>query len=392
MNARIAGLLVLIWSGLIPVEAGAQPRLMELTDQFARQFSAALGEAEVPGGAYVIVHQGQILDLGVYGHADVNRQRAVDAYTVFRIASLSKGFSGVLAAELSSTQRFALDQPIAELVPSFKLRRPLPPLTVEDVLGQRSGFVRNAYDNLLEAGLKRAEILPRFSELEPLCPPGDCYSYQNNIFSLIEDIAERSTGQEWAALMHDRVFQPLGMARASIGYQALVEADNRADPHLKTARGWRGVAPRSTYYQVPSAAGINASIFDMAQWAIAMLGHRPEVVSAPVIAEVTRPRIETPGELRGRNWRGRLDSAWYGLGWRIYRLEDAALVLHGGWVAGYRAEIALSHDLDLGLVILSNAETRAVGALNRSFWDLAFAAPAQGTTKIRHAATTTPQP
>ncbi|PKL94842.1 MAG: hypothetical protein CVV18_07645, partial [Gammaproteobacteria bacterium HGW-Gammaproteobacteria-8] len=46
--------------------------------------------------------------------------------------------------------------------------------------------------------------------------------------------------------------------------------------------------------------------------------------------------------------------------------------VHGGWVAGYRAEISLSRELDLGLVILSNAETRLVSELGRAFWDLAF--------------------
>ena len=110
----------------------------------------------------------------------------------------------------------------------------------------------------------------------------------------------------------------------------------------------------------------------MGAWVSALLGHRPNVVSAAVVEEVLTPRIRTANELANRNWRGLVQDAWYGLGWRIYQLPEARLALHGGWVAGYRAEIAFSRELDLGIVILSNAETRAVGELNRQFWDLAL--------------------
>lgn len=345
-----------------------------VADAFDRRFAETLSEVDVPGGAYVIVQAGQIVELGSFGHTDNQQTRPVDSATVFRIASLSKGFSGVLAALVADEAGIALNQPVAGYAPSIRLRpNAKRPMTIEDVLGQRSGFIRNAYDNLIEAGKTRDEILPRFNTLEPICPPGRCYSYQNNVFSLVEDVILSGSGKTYEESVTERLFAPLGMTRASVGYDALIRADNRAAPHLKTRAGWYGTEPRSTYYQVPSAAGINASILDMAQWAIAMLGHRPEIIPASVIDEVLKPRIRTQRELRNRHWRGLLDDAWYGLGWRIYRVDDQQLAVHGGWVAGYRAEIALSHDLDVGLVILSNAETRAVGALNREFWDLALA-------------------
>jgi len=351
-----------------------EPGFSEVSRTFAERFELELAARDVPGGAFAIVHRGQILALGTYGHTDRSALRSIDANTRFRIASLSKGFSGILAATLAAEERFSLEQPVTAFVPSFQLKAQPRPLTIEDVLGQRSGYVRNAYDNLLEAGISREEILPRFSTLEPLCPPGKCYSYQNNVFSLVEDVVGKSSGRPYALALQERIFEPLGMVGASVGYHAFISAENRAQPHLKTRAGWREVRPRTTYYQVPSAAGINAGILDMAQWVTALLGHRPNVVSAAVVEEVLTPRIRTANELAKRNWRGLLQDAWYGLGWRIYQLPEATLALHGGWVAGYRAEIAFSRELDLGIVILSNAETRAIGELNREFWDLALGA------------------
>jgi len=348
--------------------------LADVARTFATQFDHELRSRGVPGGAFAVVHNGQILRLGTFGHIDLASSRPVDANTRFRIASLSKGFSGVLAATLAAERRFTLQQPISAFAPKFELQQTAQPLSIEDVLGQRSGYVRNAYDNLLEAGISRSEILPRFRTLKPLCAPGKCYSYQNNVFSLIEDVIQETLDTSFPRALEQRIFNPLGMAGASIGHAGLVKEKNHAMPHLKTRTGWAGIQPRTTYYQVPSAAGINAGIIDMAQWLIALLGHRPETVSLDIVAEVLEPRIRTANELRNRYWRDILQNAWYGLGWRIYQLPDRELALHGGWVAGYRAEIAFSRELDLGIVILTNAETRAVGKLNRAFWELAFEA------------------
>ncbi|MEM7055233.1 MAG: serine hydrolase, partial [Pseudomonadota bacterium] len=165
-----------------------------------------------------------------------------------------------------------------------------------------------------------------------------------------------------------RIFEPLAMQTASVGFDAFKRSNNRAEPHLKTRFGWRQTEPRSTYYQVSSAAGINASISDMGAWANAMLGHQPDVISEETIQASLQPMIRTSRELRNRDWRGLLSDAHYALGWRLYELGDETLALHSGWVAGYRAEIILSHQYDLGLVILMNAESRAVGELSSAFW------------------------
>lgn len=376
-NRRACGLLAgicMLFGTMVHAQGSqaGQIGLDQVAREFAERFELELAARDVPGGAFAIVHRGQILRLGTFGHTERGGTQRIDANTRFRIASLSKGFSGVLAATLAMEKRFSLAQPVSAFAPSFRIKSQTRPLTIEDVLGQRSGYVRNAYDNLLEAGISREEILPRFTSLEPLCAPGSCYSYQNNIFSLVEDVIARSSGQPYVLALQERIFEPLGMAGASVGYHAFISAENHARPHLKTRSGWRQSRPRTTYYQVPSAAGINAGIIDMAQWVAALLGHRPDVISAAVIEEVLAPRIRTANELANRNWRDILQDAWYGLGWRIYQLPDAQLALHGGWVAGYRAEIAFSRQMDLGIIILTNAETRAVGVLNRHFWDLSL--------------------
>lgn len=359
--------MVLIFSK--PATATGNETAERLADRMQQRTQAAVFEQRIPGSAWVIVQQGQVIRTGLHGFVDSRRTRRVDEDTVFRIASVSKGFAGVLAGLLASEGRISLQDPIRQYAPSFRFKASPPvELTIEDVLGQRSGFVPNAYDNLIESGMPRRQIYTHFEELAPICPPRTCYSYQNSVFSLIEDVVESTTSVPYPELLEQRIFEPLQMTHASVGFEAFQQSDNRAEPHLKTRSGWRQTPPRASYYQVSSAAGINASIADMAHWANAMLGHHPDIITPEAIQASLQPAIQTRNELRHRSWRGYLSDAHYALGWRIYELYGESLALHSGWVAGYRAEIALSHQHDLGLVILMNAESRAISELNSEFW------------------------
>ena len=131
--------------------------------------------------------------------------------------------------------------------------------------------------------------------------------------------------------------------------------------------------PKETYYRIPPAAGVNASIHDMAQWLIAQMGHRPDVLPPEVLAEIHSPQVETPGELRSSAWRReRLRAAYYGLGWRIYDYSGHTLVYHAGAVQGYRGIMAFLPEKDLGVVILWNSESTMPTALLPTLLDRAL--------------------
>lgn len=358
---------------LVPFTVAAAPGdVYGLAASFDERFRAVLDEENIPGGAYAVVHRGLVLRVGVAGTTDIRTGRAVDADTVFRIASVSKGFAATLAAVMAGEGHFSWADPITRYVPGFRFQGARESVKIHDVVGQSSGFIPHAYDNLIEAGVPRDEVWQRFASLSPICPPGSCYTYQNSVFSLIEPVLAQATQSTYPDLVRDRIFQPLGMHNASTGFEAYRDNANRAVPHVKRSRNWRPVTVQPDYYSVKAAAGVNASVLDMAQWAIAVLGHRPDVMPASALDKVMTPRVRTTRELRRKHWRAHLNDAHYGLGWRIYRFGDEELVYHGGWVSGFRAEIALSRRHDLGLVILMNGESSAIGELSSGFWARAF--------------------
>jgi beta-lactamase class C len=334
----------------------------------------------VPGLAMAIVQNGRVLSARGYGITDVRAAEPVDGHTVFRLASLSKAFAGTMTGLLVNDGVLRWDSRLTDYVPEFHLRDDYATrrVTVADLLSHRVGLTHNTYDRDLEGYADYRSLTQKLAYAPMACQPGDCYAYQNIAFSLIGDVVFAATGQFYSQEVERRIFKPLGMNDASLGLEGIEASPRWARPHVRGRGGWVSTTPKPTYYQLPPAAGVNASISDMAQWLIAQGGHRPDVLPAPLLATLHAPLVSTPGELRGSAWRReRVSSAGYALGWRVYDYAGHDLVFHGGAVQGYRGLVALLPERDLGIAILWNSESSLPSGLLPTIVDRALDLPPQ---------------
>jgi beta-lactamase class C len=122
---------------------------------------------------------------------------------------------------------------------------------------------------------------------------------------------------------------------------------------------------------VAPAAGVNASISDMSKWLLAQLGKHPDVLSKQVLDHMHTKQIKTTkSQAHYGQWEN-LDDAYYGLGWRVFDYRGRSrFVHHGGWVQGFRTEMMFNPDLDMGMVIMVNAQGRNINKLVPAFLDL----------------------
>jgi beta-lactamase class C len=322
--------------------------------------SMLVADGRIPGLAMAIVKDGRILSARGYGVTDARNPQPVDARTVFRLASLSKPFAGTVTGMLVNDGVLRWDSQLTDYVPSFQLAHPgaAQAITVADILSHRLGLPRNSFDRDIEANADYHSLTRRMANVPLTCAPGDCYAYQNVGFSLIGDVVFATTGQFFSETVARRIFKPLGMHDASYGLEGIQASARWAKPHVRGKGGWVPLTPKPTYYRVAPAAGVNASISDMAQWLLAQTGHRPDVLPAPLLATLHSPLVSTPTEIRGSSWRRtRLSSAGYGLGWRVYDYAGHDVVFHGGAVQGYRGAMALMPGQDFGVVLLWNSES-----------------------------------
>jgi len=367
----LAGFLTVTCSALA---FGADPLLT--LDQ---HFRDTLTEHGVPGGAYAVVRDGAIEKVGTFGVRRVGTRAPVTPQTVFRTASVSKTFAAQLTAMVVADGHLRWDDPVVRFVPDLRMQDPshAGQLQIHHLLSQTTGVVPNAFDNLLNANTPLERIVPHFASVQPLCQPGTCYTYQNVLFALVGPAIEQATGRRFEDLLSERLLQPLGMHSASVGREAFLAELDRATPHVRRAQGrvWTPVEVTESYYLVPAAAGVNASVLDLAQWVIAQKGYRPDVIDPSLIEPLTEKRVRTVRELRRGAWSALVDDAHYGLGWRIFTVGEDDVFMHNGWVRGFVAHVSYSHDRRVGLVLMLNGESRALGEVSAEFWRHQLAQP-----------------
>ncbi|MDB4292846.1 beta-lactamase family protein [Maribacter sp.] len=328
-------------------------------------FDKAITSGDIVGAGVSIVLGDSILISAGYGKRNSSEKAKVNGETVFRLGSLSKGFAGVLAADLKAEGKLKWEDKITDYIPEFQLgdSENTAKIKISHILSHSSGTPYHSFTNLVEAGLPMADIAKRFHEVNPQNEPGLQYSYQNAMFALAQEIFLKTAGADVKMVLQNRFFTPLGMTTVSMDHETLVQGVNVAVPHGKGGAGWRNLPLKDRYYNAVIAGGIDASALDMAKWMRFLLGHNQEVMKKEAIAESFQPVIA----LRDNNkyyqrWSGHLKSA-YGFGWRIHTFEDVdtkedvTIWHHGGSVNNYRNEIAIYPKADLGICVLLNSNS-----------------------------------
>ena len=72
-----------------------------------------------------------------------------------------------------------------------------------------------------------------------------------------------------------------------------------------------------------------------------------------------------------KHW-DKVDSKHYALGWRIIGYKGRKVAYHGGFVRGYRADVALCREENIGIAFLTNSPNRFVSKSIPSFLNLYF--------------------
>lgn len=367
---------------LVPafVLAADKPDIEAAKQAILKLSPRVIRDGRVTGLSVALVQGDHVVLAEGFGETRIGSGDRVQPDTVFRIASLSKAFAATLAAMLVEEGALAWDDRIGEFVPAFRLKstRAAANVTVEDILSHRVGLPYNTYDRKLEEATPYPLLVTQLAKVLPVCQPGDCYAYQNIAFSLIGDMVFSVTGDFYSHQVEKRIFHPLGMTTATFGRDALERSDSWARPHVYKSRRWKAIRPNENYYHVPPAAGINASVRDLANWASAQLGHRPDVIGADVLAATHTSRVRTDDQLRSSAWRrGRLQDAHYALGWRIYDYAGQDMLFHAGAVEGYRAMIGILPDQDVALILLWNCENAVPAGLFATVIDRLLGLPAK---------------
>jgi CubicO group peptidase (beta-lactamase class C family) len=305
---RLPGLPLLAALGLaLGGAAAAAPSLDDPGDAeaFVTGFlQAELAERRVPGAVFVMVRGGEVLFARGFGMADLARAAPVDPErTLFRVASLSKLFTGTAVMQLVESGAVELDADVNQYLRSFSVPPAFgEPVRVRHLLTHTGGFD----DRLLgmaassEAAQEplRAHLARRLPER--VMPPGRVFSYSNYGMALLGAVIEEVSGQPFEAYVSERVLAPLGMTRSSFAPGPELRAD------LATGYALRRGKPEPLAYDwlnIPPAGGLAATAADMARFLRAQLGggalEGARILRPETLAEMHRTQFSHDPALPG---------------------------------------------------------------------------------------------
>lgn len=331
-----------------------------------------LEETGVPGLAVAVVHEGEAVLAEGYGVTELGRDEPVTADTVFQVASLSKPIGATVVATQVSQGVVEWETPVAGLLPDVRLADPwvTEHVTVADLYSHRSGLPHAAGDDLEDIGYDRAYVLDHLRHL-PLAPFRSTYAYANFGMTLGAEAVATAAGSTWEELAEGELFGPLGMTSSSFRYADFTARDERAILHALVDGEFRPEYQRNADAQAP-AGGLSSTVVDLAEWMNLVLAEGTHDGEALIDPEALRPAL-TPAVVSGPGAAPTQRTSHYGYGFNIGSGPGGRVVLShsGAFVLGAATTVQMVPDLDVGIVVLTNAgPVGAAEALAAQFVDL----------------------
>jgi serine-type D-Ala-D-Ala carboxypeptidase/endopeptidase len=289
----------------------------------------------------------RIISHGRFGHDDT---RKPDGDTLFELGSVTKGYTGLLLADMIRRGEAALDEPVQDLLPpgvSVPVRNGRT-ITLHDLATHRSGLPPMP-DNFV--GGETADAYAKYSvddlyqflsTHQMIHRIGAKFRYSNLGAGLLGHALSCRAGRDYESLIRERILSPLGLDSTAIVLSDALK--NRLAPghdlKLKPTPNWNYGPPFA------GAGALRSTVNDQLTFIEAMLGSRPSSLEAAISDTVVirRSRGERAREV--------------GLGWGVDSLEDDEMVVHSGETAGYSAVVAFLRWAAVGVVVLSNARCK----------------------------------
>ena len=126
----------------------------ELESAVAAYFDKAIASGAVVGVGVSIVKGDSIVISKGFGKRNIKNKETVDGHTIFRLGSLSKGFAGILAANLENEGKLSWEDKVKDYIPEFQLgdQQNTEKITLANILSHTAGAPYHSYTNLVEAG------------------------------------------------------------------------------------------------------------------------------------------------------------------------------------------------------------------------------------------------
>jgi len=356
------------------------------SDQFEAKLASFVRDNRVYGAAAGVVHGDELAWSGGAGYADMAARRPSGPDVLYRIASITKTFTGTAVLRLRDEGKLDLDDQVIKWIPELAdsaSPETIGTVTIRRLLSHESGLLSEppGTDWMAEPPIYQGDVarnLERVGEIFTAVPPNTQLKYCNLGYQLLGEIVSRVSEIPYPQYVAERILTPLEMS--STGFEPL-------DPALADRRaiGYAGRAFSDELSVAPSMSpvwaegGLWSTVTDLGRWLCFQLAAHPdpadrdgEQADSPVLAAATRREMHKPRYLSDEEW----STAW-GVSWYSVRKDNVTWVQHSGGLHGFISNACFDRTSRVGAIVLVNGHADASGlamALGAQARELAQAA------------------
>ncbi len=301
-------------------------------------------------GAVLVARGDDVLLSDGYGLADVKNGVPNEPTTRFRIASITKQFTGLAVLILREQGALEVTDSICDhLAPCPAAWQPI---TIEDLVAHTSGipdFTELAdYEATKALPTTPDDLVGRVRVLALERAPGSEFSYSNSNYAVLGAVIEGISGVSYENFLRTNVFDPLGMPDTGL--------ETPADG-LAVGYAVDDVEADQIHMSVPYAAGsLSSTVGDLLRWNLAIAsgtaapGEATVDMLTPIVVDTDMPGFE------------------HGYGIYVSPKDEGPLAFADGGIDGFQSLLVNDVGNNITVVILSN--TNDSGDLRSTAWAL----------------------
>ncbi|MFY7671929.1 serine hydrolase domain-containing protein [Tenacibaculum sp. MEBiC06402] len=303
-------------------------------------------------GAVLLIKNDSVLLKKTYGFTDYTRKEKLSTKSSFRLASVSKQFTGVGIMILKEQGKLNFDDSITKFLPSLPYKN----VTVRNLLNHTSGIpdaymgFPNKYEKEIGDALtitKMVELLAK-ENLPLVKEPNEVYSYNNTGYVLLAAIIESISGKSFEEFMQAELFDKLEMKNTRVWN--LVSADSTFPNKTWSFENVLGETEElrpGVLDGIAGDGGVFCSIDDFVKWN--QFWYDNNLLSESTMQEAFKvTRLNNGTEVK------------YGFGWSIF--NENAHAHNGSWL-GARTSFLRNIKLKNAIVVLDNSASMNVDGI-----------------------------
>ena len=315
------------------------------------------------GLAVGVVRDGSLRLFQGHGVADIASGTPITEDTAFRVASITKTFTGIAVMQLYERGLVDLDAPANDYLRAYRLVSDRPgfgPATVRHLLTHTAGLgevlhASDAFRRDFGESVPADRPVPTLAEyyrggLHVHAEPGSRWTYTNHGFATLGQLVEDVSGTPLPEYLRERVFEPIGMTDTSLVRTSAIRS------RLATGYGLRsgGAKPIAHREMITAgAASAYSTTRDMGRYLAALLGgganEHGSVLEPATMATMFAPQYRPDPRIPGM-----------GLAfWRAVTGGHTA-VEHGGILPGFTSQIFAAPDHGVGVMAFTNGARQAM--------------------------------